>query len=40
MTVEQSQVVEITLTYDAKVGLGTDQREAHFTARLRNKGTK
>jgi prepilin-type N-terminal cleavage/methylation domain-containing protein len=39
-TVAQSQVVEITLTYDAKVGLGTNQREAHFTARLRNKGTK
>jgi prepilin-type N-terminal cleavage/methylation domain-containing protein len=39
-TVEQSQVVEITLTYDAKVGIGTNQREAHFTARLRNKGNK
>lgn len=39
-TVEQSQIVQMTLTYDARVGLGTDQREAHFTARLRNKGIK
>ena len=39
-TVEQSQVVKMTLTYDAKVGLGTDERQAHFTARLRNRGVK
>lgn len=38
--IEKSQVVYIDLTYDAKVGLGTDERKAAFTARLRNKGTK
>jgi hypothetical protein len=35
-----SQIVKIDLTYDAKVGLGTKERNASFIARLRNKGTK
>ncbi|HET7736639.1 MAG TPA: type II secretion system protein [Nocardioidaceae bacterium] len=39
-TVEQSQLVKMTLTYDAMVGLGTQERQAHFTARLRNKGIR
>jgi prepilin-type N-terminal cleavage/methylation domain-containing protein len=38
--VEQSQVVNIGMTYDAKVGVGSDIRHAAFTARLRNKGTR
>ncbi|MBA2768769.1 MAG: hypothetical protein H0U35_06510, partial [Sporichthyaceae bacterium] len=39
-TVDKSQVVQIGLTYDSKIGIGTNQRQAAFTARLRNKGTK
>lgn len=39
-TIEKSQVVKIDLTYDSKVGLGTNERNASFIARLRNKGTK
>lgn len=38
--VEESQIVRITVNYDAKVGLGTDQRQAEFVARLRNRGVK
>jgi prepilin-type N-terminal cleavage/methylation domain-containing protein len=38
--IEKSQVVYIGMTYDSNVGHGTDQRQAAFTARLRNKGTK
>jgi len=38
--IEKSQVVYIGMTYDANVGRGTDQRQAAFTARLRNKGNK
>lgn len=39
-TVDKSQVVQIGLTYDSKIGIGTNQRQVAFTARLRNKGTK
>jgi prepilin-type N-terminal cleavage/methylation domain-containing protein len=38
--IQDSQVVKIDLTYDAKVGVGTKERRASFVARLRNKGTK
>jgi prepilin-type N-terminal cleavage/methylation domain-containing protein len=39
-TIDKSQVVQIGLTYDSKVGIGTNERQVAFTARLRNKGTK
>ncbi|MDQ1615817.1 MAG: hypothetical protein QOJ60_1756 [Actinomycetota bacterium] len=39
-TVAQSQIVYITMSYDAIVGRGTAQRQVVFTARLRNKGTQ
>jgi type II secretory pathway pseudopilin PulG len=39
-TIDQSQIVYITMRYDAIVGRGTAQREVVFTARLRNKGTQ
>ena len=38
--IEDSQVVNIGMTYDALTDRGTDERHAAFTARLRNKGTK
>jgi prepilin-type N-terminal cleavage/methylation domain-containing protein len=36
----KSQVVKVTLEYDAIVGRGTDRRKATLTVRLRNKGTR
>jgi type II secretory pathway pseudopilin PulG len=39
-TAAQSQIVYITMSYDAIVGRGTAQREVVYTARLRNKGTQ
>jgi prepilin-type N-terminal cleavage/methylation domain-containing protein len=38
-TIDKSQIVKMDLTYDARVGQGTQTRSASFTARLRNKGT-
>jgi prepilin-type N-terminal cleavage/methylation domain-containing protein len=35
-----SQVVRIGMRYDAEVGVGTDERQIAFSARLRNKGTR
>jgi prepilin-type N-terminal cleavage/methylation domain-containing protein len=40
VSIENSQIVKIDLTYDAKVGIGTKERNASFIARLRNKGIK
>jgi prepilin-type N-terminal cleavage/methylation domain-containing protein len=38
--IDKSQVVQIGLKYDSKVGIGTKERQVAFTARLRNKGIK
>lgn len=35
-----SQMVRVGMRYDAEVGVGTDERQIAFSARLRNKGTK
>ena len=37
-TAETAEQVDITLTYDSKVDLGSNERTAVFSARLRNKG--
>lgn len=37
-TAESAEQVDITLTYDSKVDVGSDDRTAVFSARLRNKG--
>ena len=39
-TPPDSQVVRVGMRYDAEVGVGTDERQIAFSARLRNKGTK
>ena len=35
---EDATVVDLTMVYDANVGVGVDSREAHLSVRLRNAG--